>query len=195
MTFAEWEACLRAGGCTRDPSDQDWGRGRRPVVGVHWKDARAYVEWLSRVTGERYRLLTEAEWEYAARAGSTSRYSWGKKTGKGRAHCSGCKSEWDGKRRTAPTGSFPPNRFGLHDMHGNVWEWTEDCWRKTYEGAPVDGSAYLAPGLGGKGKCALRVLRGGSWLNPAWSMRSANRSGFSFAINQNVGLRVARDFD
>ena len=163
------------------------------MVGVRWKDARAYVQWLSKVTGERYRLLTESEWEYAARAGSTSRYFWGKKTGKGRANCSGCKSEWDNKNRTAPVGSFPPNRFGLHDMHGNVWEWTEDCWRKSYDRAPNDGGAYLAPEFGGK--CPLRVLRGGSWLNPAWSMRSANRSGIAYAIQRNVGFRVARDFD
>ena len=193
VTFAEWEACVRAGSCERNPGDQGWGRGRRPVIGVRWKDARAYARWLSRETGQRYRLLTEAEWEYAARAGSTSRYAWGKKTGTGRANCSGCKSEWDRQKRTAPVGSFAPNRFGLHDMHGNVWEWTEDCWRKTYEGAPVDGSAYLAPEFGGK--CPLRVLRGGSWLNPVWSIRSANRSGIAYAIQRNVGLRVARDFD
>ncbi|MCY4452544.1 MAG: SUMF1/EgtB/PvdO family nonheme iron enzyme [Immundisolibacterales bacterium] len=193
VTFAEWESCFRAGACKRNPDDQGWGKGRRPVVGVRWKDARAYVKWLSRKTGEPYRLLTEAEWEYAARAGSTSRYSWGRKVGKGRANCSGCKSEWDGQKRTAPVGSFPPNPFGLHDVHGNVWEWTEDCWRKTYEGAPVDGSAYLAAEFGGK--CVFRTLRGGSWLNRPWSMRSANRSGIAYAIHRNVGLRVARDFD
>ena len=193
VTFAEWESCFRAGACKRNPDDQGWGKGRRPVVGVRWKDARAYVKWLSRKTGKPYRLLTEAEWEYAARAGSTSRYSWGRKVGKGRANCSGCKSEWDGQKRTAPVGSFPPNPFGLHDVHGNVWEWTEDCWRKTYEGAPVDGSAYLAAEFGGK--CVFRALRGGSWLNRPWSMRSANRSGIAYAIHRNVGLRVARDFE
>ena len=193
VTFAEWDECRRAGVCKRNPDDQGWGRGRRPVVGVKWKDADAYVRWLSRKTGKRYRLPTESEWEYAARAGTTTTYFWGKKAGKNRANCSGCETEWERKKQTAPAGSFAPNRFGLNDMHGNVWEWTQDCWRKSYEGAPTDGSAWIRGGSGGS--CGLRVLRGGSWLNPPWSMRSANRSGMAFAIHLNVGFRVARDFD
>ena len=136
--------------------DEGWGRGRRPVINVSWNDAQDYVEWLSAQTGHAYRLLSEAEWEYVARAGSSTVYSWGDDIGSNRANCDGCGSQWD-YDRTAPVGSFAANGFGVHDMHGNVWEWVEDCWNGSYAGAPTDGSAWRS------GECEQRVLRGGSW--------------------------------
>ena len=137
-------------------NDQGWGRGRRPVINVSWDEAKDYVEWLSSETGATYRLPSEAEWEYAARAGTANKYSWGNEIGANRANCQNdhCGDQW---KRTAPVGSFPPNGFGLYDMHGNVWEWVEDCWNGSYAGAPADGDAWRS------GDCAKRVLRGGSW--------------------------------
>ena len=124
VTFAEWDTCVSAGGCDGyRPDDKGWGRGSRPVIHVNWNEARSYVAWLSRKTGKEYRLLTEAEWEYAARAKTRTRYSWGDSVGRNRANCRGCGSRWDG-RETAPAGSFAANGFGLHDMSGNVSEWS-----------------------------------------------------------------------
>ena len=126
MTFAEWDACVSASGCKHKPDDRSWGRGSRPVMNVSWDDiTKDYLPWLSRKTDKSYRLLTEAEWEYAARAGSRGKYTWGDEIGKNRANCDGCGSHWD--KQTAPVGSFQANAFGLHDMHGNVWEWVADC--------------------------------------------------------------------
>jgi formylglycine-generating enzyme required for sulfatase activity len=187
VTFAEWDACVAAGGCTRSPEDQGWGRGRRPVVNVSWDDAtQEYLTWLSRAAGKTYRLLTEAEWEYAARIATRTTYSWGNDIGKSQANCSGCGSQWDAKQ-TAPVGSFQPNAFGLHDMHGNVWEWVQDCYTTTYVGAPSDGRA--APDAA---SCS-RVRRGGSWdslpndLRLSGRLRNNPRSRFN-----NLGFRVAR---
>ncbi len=134
-----------------------WGRGNRPVVNVTWDDATAYAQWLSAVTGESYRLPSEAEWEYAARAGTETAYSWGDELGTNKANCDGCGSRWDDDEETAPVGSFAPNAWGLHDMHGNVWEWTGNCWNEGYAGAPADGSAWT------DGHCGRRVVRGGSY--------------------------------
>ncbi len=156
VTFEEYDRFIAATG-GRSPNDKGWGRGRRPVIDVSWEDAVAYAEWLSVQTGERYRLPSEAEWEYAARAGSTTKYGWGNDIGHNRANCGGCGSQWDDEK-TAPVGSFNPNAFGLHDMHGNLWEWVQDCWNGSYQGAPADGSAWTS------GDCERRVLRGGSWL-------------------------------
>ena len=137
------------------------------MINVSWEDAEAYVAWLSRETGEAYRLPSESEWEYAARAGTTTRYTWGQDIGRNRANCGDCGSRWDGDR-TAPVGSFAANGWGLHDMHGNVWEWVADCWHENYARAPRDGSAWTSGG-----NCGRRVLRGGSWfLSPAF-LRSA----------------------
>ena len=141
------------------PDDQEWGRVNRPVIDVSWEDARQYVRWLSRKTGERYRLLSESEWEYVARAGTTTRFNWGNEAGYSRANCAGCGSRRD-SNQTSPLGSFSPNAFGLYDVHGNVWEWVEDCWHDDYEGAPSDGSAWTA-----QGDCSRRVLRGGSAIS------------------------------
>ena len=118
-------------------SDNGWGRGRRPVINVSWDDAQAYIKWLSGITGKQYRLLSEAEYEYAARAGTETKYPWGeeiKLNGEAMANCNGCGSQWGGKQ-TAPVGSFPANVFGLYDMVGNVSEWTEDCWNGSYTGS------------------------------------------------------------
>jgi formylglycine-generating enzyme required for sulfatase activity len=183
VTFDEWDACVADGGCNGyRPDDADWGRGRRPVIYVSWDDAQAYVDWLSNRTREEYRLPSEAEWEYAARAGTTTRY-------------------WSGDEvvavyanfdrnvgRTIEVGSLArPNAFGLHDVHGNVWEWIEDCWNGSYVGAPANGSAWTS------GNCDWRVLRGGSWLVNPWLLRSAYRDWFVPVVRFNfTGFRVAR---
>ena len=187
VTFAEWDACVADGGCGgHRPDDAGWGRGTRPVIHVSWDDAKRYVEWLSGRTGESYRLLSESEWEYAARAGTGTAYSWGDEVGVNRANCAGCGSEWDG-RTTAPAGSFAANAWGLHDMHGNVWEWVEDCWSGSYAGAPADGGAWLG------GNCAERGLRGGSWHNDISSLRAAGRAKNTTGVRLNRnGFRVAR---
>ncbi len=187
VTFGEWDACAAAGGCgKRHPADKGWGRGWRPVVNVSWDDAHQYVAWLSQYTGQPYRLLSEAEWEYAARAGSTTARYWGDSIGRKAANCNGCGSAWDGGR-TAPVGSFPPNRFGLFDMLGNVWQWVEDCYHDDYNGAPVDGSAWTS------GRCGYRMLRGGSWFTTSNHLRSAYRGGSSSSYRgDDQGFRVAR---
>ena len=187
VTFLQWDACVADGGCSYRPGDKGWGRGRRPVIHVSWDDIQEFIAWLNHKTGGGYRLPTESEWEYAARARSGSKYSWGDRIGDNRANCKSCGSRWDGKR-TAPVGSFRANAWGLHDMHGNVWEWVEDCWNDSYRGAPDDGSAWL------NGDCSRRVMRGGSWFNNSWSMRSSNRGRFfrSYRSN-NLGFRLARD--
>ncbi len=171
----------------RDPGyDQ---RLDHPVTCVSWEDAREYVDWLSGETGEDYRLLTEAEWEYVARAGTRTRYWWGDGIGDGKAVCYGCGSRWD-YEKTAPVGSFSANPWGLHDVHGNVYEWTQDCWHDNYDGAPTDGGAWLeADG----GDCSRRVLRGGSWGHYPRDLRSANRSrGTTDGRGGSSGFRVAR---
>jgi formylglycine-generating enzyme required for sulfatase activity len=147
ITFAEWEACSAGGGCSsnKSPTDTGMGKGRRPVINVSWDDARDYVEWLSRHTGKTYRLLTEAEWEYAARAGTTTNYAFGDKITGEQARLSEVAPYSAGT--TAEVGSFPANRFRLHDMHGNVGEWVEDCWNADYRGAPADGSAGAVASL------------------------------------------------
>ena len=187
VTFDEWDTCASYGDCHPQIFDSRFGRGRRPVINVSWYEAQRYVAWLSKMTGKRYRLLSEAEWEYAARAGTKTSYSWGDEIGKGKANCLGCGSEWDGKR-TAPVGSFAANAFGLHDMHGSVSEWVEDCYHPNYDGAPADGSARTAGG-----DCLTRVVRGGAWDTSPVNLRSASRgSGRTFTQSNTVGFRVAR---
>ena len=172
------------------PDDCGWGRGDRPVIHVSWEDARAYAAWLGEQTGQRYRLPSEAEWEYAARAGTETRYSWGEEIGRNRANCDGCGSEWDG-RQTAPVGRFEPNAFGLYDLHGNVDEWVEDCWHDNYEGAPSDGSAWTSGGDGD-----LRVVRGGSWYFYPRNLRAASRYRNRPSHRDNsYGFRLVRDLN
>ena len=162
VTFEEYDAFTDATGRER-AYDAGWGRGRRPVINVSWYDAVAYTQWLSSQTGESYRLPSEAEWEYAARAGSTTMYSWGNDIGHNRANCDGCGSQWDADK-TATVGSFSANRWGLHDVHGNVAEWVQDCWNWNYTGAPTDGSAWES------GDCDERVVRGGSLYSSPYSL-------------------------
>jgi formylglycine-generating enzyme required for sulfatase activity len=185
VTFADWDACVSVGGC-RKANENNMGGGTKPVIDVSWDDAQQYVAWLSKMTGQPYRLLTEAEWEYAARAGTTKAYYWGDEIGKENANCNGCGSQWDGKQ-TAPVGSFKPNVFGLYDMAGNVWQWVQDCYHTTYKEAPEDGSAWTS------GACNDRVIRGGSWSNFPQSLRSAVRGGLT-PVNRvgYVGFRVGR---
>jgi len=193
-TFAEWDSCVLDGGCGGyRPVDLGWGRGDRPVVNVSWEDAQAYVAWLNRKVSGResgpYRLPSEAEWEYAARAGSSTARWWGDDIGSGRANCDGCGSRWDGKQ-SAPVGSFPPNPFRLFDMLGNVWQWTDDCWNENYEGAPEDGRSWQT------GQCQARVIRGHSYASSVSFVRSASRSrdntGSRYLL---TGFRVARRLD
>ncbi len=187
VTFAQWDAFGAAGGTDHRPSDEGWGRGDRPVINVGWHDAQAYVRWLTEVTGRRYRLPSEAEWEYAARAGTAGAYHWGDDAGRRMANCLEHDGDW-GRARTSPVGRFPANPFGLHDMLGNVWEWVEDCWNEFYIAAPDDGSPWLA------GQTDARVLRGGSCLDPPRLVRAAarNRNGMDFRCN-DYGFRVAAD--
>ena len=185
LTFAQWDVCAEYGPCRSVP-DEGWGRGDRPVVNVSFDDVQVYLGWLSRETGESYRLPSEAEWEYAARAGTETRYSWGDEIGTNRANCDGCGSQWD-DRQTAPVGSFPPNPFGLHDMHGNVWERAQDCWNGNYRGAPSDGSAWL------RGDCGWPVIRGGSWTSNPRYLRAAYRSRSPSVVAYDFcGFRVAQ---
>jgi len=186
VTFDEWRACVAEGGCGRMPGDHGWGRGRRPVINVSWPEAMGYARWLGRRTGLTYRLPSEAEWEYAARAGTATDYWWGDDPGTGRANCRNCGSE--DSHQTVPVGRFAPNPFGLFDMHGNVWEWVLDCWHPTHENSPRDGSARLADG------CRERVTRGGSWYYVNTNARSAYRSKFpADAFSYGIGLRVVRE--
>ena len=183
VTFDEWDACAAQGGCGGyRPSDGGWGRELRPVVNVSWKDAQKYLQWLSARTGAEYRLLSEAEWEYAARAGTATRYSFGNSISRKQANY----SFWFGGK-TTPVWSYPPNGYGLYDMHGNVWEWVQDCWNGSYLQAPKDGSAWE------RGDCSRRVLRGGSWNSNSWYLRSAHRywNGAGYRSSRN-GFRVAR---
>jgi formylglycine-generating enzyme required for sulfatase activity len=184
LTFAEWDACVAYGDCAPDISDRGWGRGRQPAINVSWKDAQQYVAWLKRVTGKSYRLLTEAEWEYAARAGRTTHFFFGNDDAELDQYAW---YEVDPRRQTQPVGQKKPNRFGLHDMHGNVSEWVEDCYHEHYRDTAPDGSAWTA------GNCNRRVIRGGSWLQRARMLRSAARDWENFdKWSDSTGIRVGR---
>jgi formylglycine-generating enzyme required for sulfatase activity len=183
VTFEEYDACVRAGACACCPDDNGWGRGRQPVIDVSWQDAQNYAAWLSKRTGKAYRLLSEAEWEYAAQAGSDREA--GVRAGSNEANCFGCGTPWDGEQTTR-VGSFASNAFGLHDFLGNVFEWTMDCWSENRASAPLDGS------VGTSGDCALRVPRGGSFNSDPRDTRSALRRGISTDFRGAIGVRVAR---
>lgn len=187
VTFAEWIACVADGGCNGyRPPHEGWGGGPRPVINVSWHDAQNYVEWLARKTGKPYRLPTEAEWEYATRAGTTTAYWWGNDIGHNLANCKTCGSAWD-EQQTAPVASFRANVFGLFDVHGNVWEWVEDCWQPDYKAASTQG---LPPNS--RRGCSKRTLRGGSWDNSPDLLRSAARLwGQADGRDNSIGFRVA----
>jgi formylglycine-generating enzyme required for sulfatase activity len=185
VTYAQWDACLADGCCGGwRPDDHGGDRTNLPVSDVSWIDAHSYLDWLSGKSGHRYRLPSEAEWEYAARGGSATPYWWGDTAGTGHANCRGC----GGDGRSSPIGAYPPNGFGLHDVAGNVAEWVEDCWNDTYAAAPRDGAAKVT------GVCKQRVVRGGSFDTGPRYVRSAsrflNQAGLRYYTN---GFRVARD--
>ena len=194
VTFDEWDACAADGGCGGyRPYDQGWGRGRRPAINVSWDDAKGYVAWLSRKMGKTtYRLLSEAEREYVTRAGTTTPFWWGASISTSQAnydgnqtYAGGAKGEYQVK--TLPVDAFQPNSWGLYQVHGNVWEWVEDCWNDSYRGAPSDGSVWTS------GNCKLRVVRGGSWVSIPENLRSASRNGGASANRlNNLGFRVGR---
>jgi formylglycine-generating enzyme required for sulfatase activity len=230
VTFAEWDACVAAGSCTK-ASDNNWGRGDRPVINVSWDDAQEYVAWLSRVTGKEYRLLSEAEWEYAARAGNSGRYGRSNMLRQESVHTEGPQqaqaggyldrgqyipfseatpgseerySFTDGDEKvqldqqawfrsnsddkTQPVRKKAANAFGLHDMHGNVWEWVEDPWHDGYQNAPTDGSPWVEDG-----DASQRVVRGGSWNSNPQDLRAALRYGLTSDYRLSfLGFRLAR---
>jgi formylglycine-generating enzyme required for sulfatase activity len=198
-TFAQWDACVADGGCSFKPADDGLGRGERPVSGISWDDTQQYLAWLSDKTGREYRLPSEAEWEYVARAEHIGDRYWKDK----KATCQHvnaadqmlrdkdpqvaafvCK---DGHVKTAPVGSFPANKFGIHDIYGNVSEWVEDCWNGNYLGAPADGQAWAG------GDCDRRILRGGSWKSGPQEIRAPSRVPLWKELRLNTsGLRVVR---
>ena len=179
VTFSEWDACVAAGGCGGyRPDDNSWGRANRPVMNVSWEDANEFVRWLSTETGKQYRLLSESDWEYVARAGTTGPFHFGSTISTDQANYDGDYTYGNGREgvyrgKTVQVGSFPSNRFGLHDMHGNVWEWVEDCWHGDYSGAPTDGSAWtIWRQLPDRTRVARRFL---VHARP-WFLRAADRS-------------------
>lgn len=183
VTFDEWDACIADGGCNGHvPGDAGWGRGRRPVINVNYADALAYTDWISARTGQTYRLLSEAEWAYANRAGTQTWYYFGNAPDPEMANFG------HNLDRTTPVGSYPPNNFGLYDMTGNSAQWVSDCHHDDLVDAPADGSAWLT------GPCDLRNVRGGAWSLQGWSVRAAQRIGDPPAMrNDHLGFRVARD--
>jgi len=193
VTWTEYEACVHANACPA-PADDGFGKGLKPVTNISWFDAKAYVRWLSHESGKHYRLLSEAEWEYAARAGSQTPFSFGQAISDSDANFDATKVYGDGqagRRRatTLPVGAFSPNPFGLYDMHGNVLEWVEDCYAESYAiGQPTNGDAFTPA------TCVYQIARGGSWANDPSLLRSALRAGDpATARMKNLGVRVARD--
>ena len=188
ITLSEWGRCVAAGGCKYAPPDPGQGGADLPVTNLSWDDAQEFVAWMSRTSGKVYRLPSEAEWEFAARAGSTTPYWWGKDIGKGRAQCSECGGSATGK--ATPVGSFRPNAFGLYDTSGDAAEWVSDCWNPNYKGAPADGSPWTS------GDCSLHVLRGGSFADKAVSLRSSARFRYDEDVRYYAnGFRVVRELN
>jgi formylglycine-generating enzyme required for sulfatase activity len=184
VTLKEWEACVRDQGCTHQPRNEVWSHANSPVTDVNWIDALAYVDWLTSKTGKNYRLLSEAEWEYAARAGSKTAYSFGPTPDNLSSF-----AWFAGNSKSQPhlVGEKLSNEFGLYDMHGNVMEWTQDCWNENFIGAPTDGRSWT------NGLCSQRVWRGGSWAGKPEQLRSSSRNSSSAAESRysDLGFRVA----
>ncbi len=188
VTFDEWRACFDAGACGDEmPDDHHWGMGQRPVMNITWWDAQAYIRWIKKTTGHKYRMPSEAEWEYAARAGTTTAYSWGSDaTGLALGNCRDCGEKIS--HQTEPVGSFKPNPWGLYDVHGNLWEWVADCWYPSNADAPDDGSVRVAE------KCRERVMRSGSWYYFSKNLRSSWRFKNDARVRSyGIGFRVARE--
>ncbi len=185
VTVGQWKFCVDAGGCpgiAASGVDAD-----TPMRDLSWDDTRQYLQWLSKVSGKSYRLPSEAEWEYAARGGTSTRYWWGQQMRTGTANCKECGEPWNAAA-PAKAGSFPANPFRLHDMNGSVWEWVADCWHGNYRGAPADGSPWS------EAACRQRVIRGGSWSDGAAYMTSSTRFKYDASVRQaQNGFRVARD--
>jgi formylglycine-generating enzyme required for sulfatase activity len=190
VTRAEFTACVDGGACRQEALDVvPRDDGTLPMTGVSWLDTQDYVTWLSKRTGEQYRLPSEAEWEYAARAGAATDFPWGNTIGHNRANCASCGSAWD-HSGPAPVGSFASNAFGLYDVVGNVWQWTADCWYRDYSTAPPTAAAREEP------LCQKRVLRGGSWDNDPWMARLSYRGGAAGTLRQDInGFRVAKSVE
>jgi formylglycine-generating enzyme required for sulfatase activity len=192
VTFDQWDACVADGGCNYKPDDRGWGRGTRPVMNVSLNDAQAYAAWLSRKTGKIYRLLSEAEREYVTRAGTTTPFWWGssittKQANYDGEHTYGGRAKGEFRQRTVSVDSFEANPWGLLNVHGNVWEWTEDCWNESNQGNPGDGSARST------GDCSRRVVRGGSWGSNPQELRSASRDPYTAGARiTTFGFRLAR---
>ena len=185
VTLAQWNACVQAEACKAVTSTTG-SPDKSPARDISWADTQRFVRWLSKQTGQNYRLPTEAEWEYAARAGTGSRYWWGEKMRAGMANCKGCGGDWS---NDAPVNvdALPPNPFGLYGMNGGVWEWVEDCWHKDYDGAPTDGSAWTSS------DCRENVIRGGAWRNDSTYAHSSSRFTYDSAVRYILnGFRVAK---
>ncbi len=193
VTFEEWDACVAAGGCKKyRPADAGWGRGRQPVINVSWDDAELYVTWLSSRTGKAYRLLSEAEFEYVTRAGTTTPFWWGASISTEQANYDGRETygggpQEDAREQTVAVNSFAANPWGIYQVHGNVDEWIEDCWHENYTGAPANGSALIGA------DCGFHVHRGGAWNSSAEDLRAAARQADSPDYRtSNLGFRIAR---
>ena len=186
LTVGQWQACVDAGACPAMPHMQDV-TPNSPVHNVSWNEVQAYLKWLNQQTGQTYRLPSEAEWEYAARAGTKTRYWWGEAVGTDNADCDGCGGKWNRKTPT-PVGAYAPNPFGLYDMSGGVMEWVGDCWYPDHQGAPTDGSART------DGDCSQRVLRGGSWRHDETYATVTSRLSYDASVRYYTnGVRIARD--
>ena len=193
LTWAQYQPCIDAGVCNSD-GDAGFGKGKKPVINVNWNDAQTYATWLSNKTGKHYRLPSESEWEYAARAGSITKYAWGNSINCNKARYDGgegsaCyyKSSNGSYRGTKNVGAYSPNAFGLYDMHGNVWEWVQDCYQDSYAGAPRVNKAWES------GDCAKRVLRGSSWDYSPYYLRSAHRYRYTSTLRDfNIGFRLVQ---
>jgi formylglycine-generating enzyme required for sulfatase activity len=193
VTFEEWDACVAEKGCAGyRPDDRKWGRGRLPVINISWKDAIGYVAWLQKKTGAKYRLLTDAEREYVTRADTTTPFWWGSSISTKQANYDGKRTYGGGPKgeyraRTVVVDSFAPNPWGLYQVHGNLWEWVEDCWNSNHLGAPTNGSARL------DGDCNMRIVRGGSWDSYPDLLRSASRVPYKWELRAHIiGVRIAR---
>ena len=189
VTFDQWDACFNAGGCSKKPSDRGWGRDSRPVINILLTDIDEYVTWLTRKTGHIYRLPSESEWEYAARAGSQTEFSWGDQMQTGAANCRGCGTKWSGLK-SAPVGQFKPNAWGLYDVHGNVFEYVADCWSNDHYNIPRDGVPKKTA------NCLSKVIKGGSWYYLPKVSRSASRvRNDKRVFSYFIGFRVFRELE
>ena len=181
VSIQEWNACATAKACGFVAS----GKDDAPVTNVSWTDAKQYVAWLAETTGKPYRLPTEAEWEYAARGGTQTKYWWGDQFQPGAANCKNC-TDIAATEQPIKVGSLKPNPFGLYDMGGGVDQWVEDCWHKNYQGAPADGSAWVET------QCPSHVMRSGSWRTDASYVRPSNRDSYDTNVRYPThGFRVA----